>query len=56
MGIADKFDNAKDQAAGKAKDAAGKASDDKDLQAEGKAQESKGDLKSAGEKVKDTFK
>lgn len=56
MGIDDKFENAKDQTVGKAKGAAGDASDDKDLQAEGEAQESKGDLKSAGEKVKDAFK
>ena len=56
MGIGDKFENAKDQAVGKAKDAAGEATDNEDLQAEGKVQEGKGDLKAAGEKVKDAFK
>ena len=56
MGIDDKFENAKDKTVGKAKDAAGKATDDDELQAEGKTQETKGDLKSAGEKVKDAFK
>ncbi len=56
MGIDDKFENAKDQAAGKAKSAAGEATGDQDLQAEGKNQEAKGDLKAAGEKVKDAFK
>ena len=56
MGIGDKIDNAKDQLAGKAKDAAGDATDNEDLQAEGKVQETKGDLKAAGEKVKDAFK
>ena len=30
--------------------------DDADLEAEGRAEESKGDLKQAGEKVKDAFK
>ncbi|HBO54671.1 CsbD family protein [Janibacter terrae] len=56
MGIDDKIENTKDQLAGKAKGAAGDATDDEDLQAEGQAQETKGDLKAAGEKVKDAFK
>ena len=56
MGIEDKFENAKDQTLGKAKGAAGDATGDRDLQAEGKTQETKGDLKSAGEKIKDAFK
>ncbi|HJQ04672.1 MAG TPA: CsbD family protein, partial [Nocardioides sp.] len=41
---------------GEAKEALGKASDDKDLETEGKADQVKGDLKQAGEKVKDAFK
>ena len=56
MGIGDKIDNAKDQFVGKAKGAAGDATDNEDLQAEGQVQETKGDLKAAGEKVKDAFK
>ena len=56
MGIGDKIENAKDKVVGKAKDATGDATDDKDMQAEGKAQETKGNLKSAGEDVKDAFK
>jgi len=56
MGIDDTFDNAKDQGVGKAKSAAGKATGDEDLRAEGEAQETKGKLKDAGEKVKDAFK
>lgn len=56
MGIDDKFDNAKDENVGKAKAAAGKATGDDDLRAEGEAQETKGNLKSAGEKAKDAFK
>ena len=39
-----------------AKGAAGDTTDNEDLQAEGKVQETKGDLKAAGEKVKDAFK
>ena len=56
MGMDDKFENAKDQTAGKAKGAVGRATGDEDLQAEGKVQEVKGDLKAAGEKIKDAFK
>lgn len=56
MGIGDKIENAKDQLVGKAKDAVGDAKNDPDLQAEGKAQESKGDVKAAGENIKDAFK
>jgi uncharacterized protein YjbJ (UPF0337 family) len=41
---------------GKIKKAAGQATGDADLEAEGRAEESKGDLKQAGEKVKDAFK
>ncbi|KRE37735.1 CsbD-like protein [Janibacter sp. Soil728] len=56
MGIGDKIENAKDQMAGKAKGAAGEATDNEELQAEGKGQETKGNLKAAGENVKDAFK
>ena len=41
---------------GKAKEAAGKATDDEQLEAEGKVDQSKADLKQAGEKVKDAFR
>ena len=41
---------------GKAKEAAGKATDDRDLEAEGKGDQAVSDLKQAGEKVKDAFK
>ena len=52
-------DKAKDKvqaAKGKAKKGTGKALDDPVLEGEGKAEEMKGDLKQAGEKVKDAFK
>lgn len=56
MGMDDKLDNMKDKAAGKTKEAAGDAMNDRGLEAEGKADQSKADLKQAGEKIKDAFK
>jgi uncharacterized protein YjbJ (UPF0337 family) len=52
-------DKAKDKAQaakGKVKKGTGKALDDPYLEGEGKAEEMKGNLKQAGEKVKDAFK
>lgn len=56
MGIVDKGKNAAQKAAGKVKKTTGEKTDDKDLQAEGKADETKGSVKNAGENVKDAFK
>ena len=56
MGIGEKIDNMTDDAAGKAKEATGKVTDDERLEAEGRADQSKADIKQAGEKVKDAFK
>ncbi|HEU4666896.1 MAG TPA: CsbD family protein [Arthrobacter sp.] len=56
MGLDDKIDNAAEKLAGKAKEATGRASDDPGLEAEGRMDQSKADLKQAGEKVKDAFK
>lgn len=56
MGLSDKIENAGDKLTGKAKEGAGEATDDKGLTAEGKADQSKADLKQAGEHVKDAFK
>lgn len=56
MGLDDKIQNAAEDLGGKAKEAAGKASDDERLEAEGKGDQAKADLKQAGEKVKDAFK
>ncbi|GAB3864899.1 CsbD family protein [Nocardioides maradonensis] len=55
MGFDDKLENTAQEKMGEAKEAMGKASDDKDLENEGKADQVKGDLKQAGEKVKDAF-
>ncbi|KAB7743215.1 CsbD family protein [Nostocoides sp. F2B08] len=56
MGIGDKFENTKDDLVGKAKEATGKATDDEQMEAEGKADQTKADLKQAGENVKDAFR
>ncbi|MEV7972120.1 CsbD family protein [Cellulomonas sp. NPDC089187] len=56
MGLDDKIANAAEKVAGKVKEATGRASDDERLEAEGKADQSKADLKGAGEKIKDAFK
>ena len=55
MGLGDKFDNAAEGAAGKAKEAAGKATDDEELEAEGRKDQATSDVKKAGEKIKDAF-
>lgn len=51
-----KMENKKDQLVGDMKEKVGDATDNRDLAAEGKVQETKGDLKDAGEKVKDAFR
>jgi uncharacterized protein YjbJ (UPF0337 family) len=56
MGLKDKAENTAENLKGKAKESTGRANDDPGLEAEGKADQSKSDLKQAGEKVKDAFK
>ncbi|MGH3498818.1 MAG: CsbD family protein [Nocardioidaceae bacterium] len=56
MGIDDKVKNKAQDVQGKAKEAGGKATGDDELQAEGKTDQAKSDMKQAGEKVKDAFK
>jgi uncharacterized protein YjbJ (UPF0337 family) len=56
MGLDDKIENAAEKAGGSAKEAAGKATDNERLEAEGKGDQFKADVKQAGEKVKDAFK
>lgn len=56
MGTDDKFDHKAEELKGKAKENLGSATDDEELEAEGKADKSKGSLKQAGEKIKDAFK
>ena len=56
MGIDDKMGNKADDLAGKAKEGIGRATDNESLEAEGRADQSKSDIKQAAEKVKDAFK
>ncbi len=56
MSALDKAKNAVEDAEGKAKEALGKVTGDHSTEAEGKTDQSKADLKNAGEKVKDAFK
>lgn len=56
MGIDDKIENATDDLSGKMKEGAGKASGDDSLEAEGKGDQAKSDVRQAGEKIKDAFK
>jgi uncharacterized protein YjbJ (UPF0337 family) len=56
MGAENKAANKVTEVKGRIKKKAGQATDDGGLEAEGRAEESKGDLRQAGEKVKDAFK
>ena len=56
MGDDDKLKNKAQEVAGRAKSAVGAATNDRDLQAEGEKDKTAGNLKQAGEKVKDVFK
>ena len=56
MGDQDKLENMADEKVGRAKEAVGKATDDEELEGEGKVDQTKANLKQAGEKVKDAFK
>ena len=56
MSTEDKAKNAAEKAAGNVKENVGKATGDESLEAEGQADQAKGNLKDAGEKVKDAFK
>jgi uncharacterized protein YjbJ (UPF0337 family) len=56
MGTDDKIDNKADELKGKVKEGVGDVTDDQDLKAEGQADQAKGNLKQAGEKIKDAFK
>jgi uncharacterized protein YjbJ (UPF0337 family) len=55
MGIGDKISNAAEELKGKVKDTAGNATDNEELEADGKLDQAKANLKQAGEKVKDAL-
>jgi uncharacterized protein YjbJ (UPF0337 family) len=56
MATVDKAKNKAQEVKGHAKEAAGKITNDKSLEAEGKVDRAAGNLKQAGEKVKDAVK
>ena len=56
MGYDDKIDNKAEEFGGKVKEGIGKANDDEQLEAEGKGDQVKANLKQAGEKIKDAFR
>ena len=55
MGIVDKVKDKAQVAKGTVKEKTGKATNDRSLQAKGKADKTSGNLKQAGEKVKDAL-
>jgi len=56
MGFDDKLGNKAEELKGEAKERYGDATGDEDTQAEGQVDQTKANLKQAGEKVKDAFK
>jgi uncharacterized protein YjbJ (UPF0337 family) len=56
MSADDKLENKAQEVAGRAKETMGAATHDRDMEAEGKKDQVAGNLKQAGEKIKDAFK
>jgi len=56
VGNDDKIDAKADELKGKAKETTGRLTDDEELEDEGARDQAKGNLKQAGEKIKDAFK
>lgn len=56
MSTKDKISNKSEEFSGKVKEGVGDATDDRSLEAQGKRDQAKGNLKQAGEKVKDAFR
>jgi uncharacterized protein YjbJ (UPF0337 family) len=56
MGLDDKIENKAEELKGEGKEVVGKVTDDPELEAEGHADQVKGNLKQVGEKIKDVFK
>lgn len=56
MGTGDKVRNEAQKMKGKAKEATGKATDDRSMQAEGMKDQGEAELKKQGEKAKDALK
>ncbi|MBX7269375.1 CsbD family protein [Micromonospora sp. Llam7] len=56
MGVEDKFNNTTENTTGKVKEGVGRATDDERLEAEGRGDQMRANLKQAGEKIKDAFR
>jgi len=56
VSLVDKAKNKAEELSGKGKEKAGEATGNTDLQAEGQKDQASGNVKQAGEKVKDVFK
>ena len=56
MGADDKTQNNAEKLGGKVQEGLGKVTGNKDMEAEGQKDQSKADLKNAGENIKDAFK
>jgi uncharacterized protein YjbJ (UPF0337 family) len=56
MGLEDKVHNEAEDLTGRAKEGVGRATDNEQLEAEGKGDQVKSNIKQAGEKVKDAFR
>ncbi|MFK4729627.1 CsbD family protein [Agromyces mediolanus] len=56
MGLGDKVKHTAEELTGKAKQGIGKMTGNEELEAEGRAEEAKADLKQAGDKAKDAGK
>lgn len=56
MATDDKLNNKVDELKGRGKETIGEATGDEQLQAEGKGDQAKANLKQAGEKIKDVFR
>lgn len=56
MGADEKADHKKEELGGKLKEGVGKVTGDEELEAQGKGDQAKSDIKQAGEKIKDAFK
>ena len=56
MATEDKAAHKATELKGKVKEGVGQATDDRELEAEGQTDQAKGNLKQAGDKVKDAFK
>ena len=56
MSDSDKIKNKAEELTGRGKETLGAATHDRDLQAEGQADQASGNLKQAGEKIKDALK